>query len=59
VAAAFQACTAEKERVLVESPSHLYKEPEAIEAVARHAERWFARHLTPADAGVAVQRRIA
>lgn len=45
VAAAFGACTAEKERVFVESPSHLYKEPKAIAAVAQHAERWFARHL--------------
>ena len=45
VAAACDACSAERERVFVESPSHLYKEPEAIEAVARHAERWFTRHL--------------
>lgn len=42
---AFRACTAQKELVFVPSPSHLYKEPEAIEAVAQHAERWFARHL--------------
>jgi dienelactone hydrolase len=46
VEAAFRACAAEKELVLVPSPSHLYKEPEAIEAVARHTERWLARHLT-------------
>jgi putative phosphoribosyl transferase len=46
VDAAFRACTAEKELVFVASPSHLYEEPEAIEAVAQLAERWFARHLT-------------
>lgn len=45
VEGAFNACAAEKEHVFVASPSHLYKEPEAIEAVAKHAERWFARHL--------------
>ncbi|HET7198781.1 MAG TPA: hypothetical protein VFI86_08955 [Burkholderiales bacterium] len=47
VAAAFNACRAEKQQVLVESASHLYREPEAIDAVARHAERWFTRHLVP------------
>lgn len=45
VNAAYRACTAEKELVFVPSPSHLYKEPEAIDAVAEHAERWFALHL--------------
>jgi putative phosphoribosyl transferase len=56
VGAACQACTADKERVYVESPSHLYKEPEAIEAVASHAERWFARHL---DASSFVQKTLS
>ena len=45
IEAAYRACAAQKELVFVPSPSHLYKEPEAIEAVARHAERWLARHL--------------
>ncbi|HYX63646.1 MAG TPA: hypothetical protein VE935_05445 [Burkholderiales bacterium] len=45
VDAAHRACAAQKELVFVASPSHLYREPEAIEAVAQHAERWFARHL--------------
>ena len=56
VAAAHQACTAEKEMVYVASPSHLYKEPEAIEAVAQHAERWFARHLSHIKAPAAGRR---
>lgn len=58
VAAACQACTAEKEMVSVESPSHLYKEPEAIEAVAQHAERWFARHLMHVKAPPAERRTM-
>jgi putative phosphoribosyl transferase len=55
VSAAFQACTAEKERVFVASPSHLYKEPEAIAAVAQHAGRWFARHLLRATSRSALE----
>jgi putative phosphoribosyl transferase len=45
VAIAFENCAAEKQIVFVESRSHLYKERAAAEAVAGHAERWFARHL--------------
>jgi putative phosphoribosyl transferase len=56
VDAAFCACTAEKELVRVESPSHSYTEPEAIEAVAQHAERWFARHLMHVTAPPAFPR---
>ncbi len=59
VAAAFGACTAEKERVIVDSPSHLYKEPEAIEAVAQHAGQWFARHLMPVKASPAGRRTMS
>ncbi len=59
VAAAHQACTAEKEMVCVESPSHLYKEPEAIEAVAEQAGRWFAAHLSQIKAPAARRRNIA
>jgi putative phosphoribosyl transferase len=42
---AFRRCACEKEKVCVDSPSRLYREPEAAQAVAEHAERWFARHL--------------
>lgn len=59
VAAAFGACAAEKERVFVDSPSHLYKEPEAIEAVGHHAERWFARHLMQVKASPGGGRMIS
>jgi putative phosphoribosyl transferase len=45
VAASFEACTAQKELVFVPSASHLYKEPEALDAVAQHAERWFGRFV--------------
>jgi len=30
----------------VPSEGHRYREPDALEALARHAERWFARYLT-------------
>jgi putative phosphoribosyl transferase len=43
---AFQRCASDKEKVCVDSPSHLYREPEAAQAVAEHAERWFTQHLT-------------
>ena len=55
---AYQACKAAKERVLVDSPSHRYLEPAAIEAVAQHAERWFARHLLPARTQAAERRSL-
>ena len=58
VDAAYHACRAGKEKVFVESPSHLYHEPEAIEAVARHAERWFARHLMPVKTRSAERRSM-
>lgn len=59
VEAAFGGCAAEKERVFVDSPSHLYKEPEAIEAVAQHAGRWFARHLMHIKASPVGQRMMS
>lgn len=36
--------------VRVASRSHLYREPDAINAVAQHAERWFAIHLARREA---------
>lgn len=53
VAAAFDGCAAPKERAFIDSPSHLYKEPEAIEALAQQAARWFARYL------IQIKRRSA
>jgi putative phosphoribosyl transferase len=36
----------EKELVVVQGATHLFEEPGALEAVARHASRWFVRHLS-------------
>lgn len=36
--------------VRVASRSHLYREPDAINAVAAHAERWFSTHLARGEA---------
>jgi dipeptidyl aminopeptidase/acylaminoacyl peptidase len=45
VEAAYRAATAEKELVHVPSEGHRYREHDALEALAQHAERWFARYL--------------
>jgi putative phosphoribosyl transferase len=42
----YDALTAPKELVVVPGASALFGEPEAIEAVASHAQRWFSRYLT-------------
>ncbi|HVC12913.1 MAG TPA: dienelactone hydrolase family protein [Burkholderiales bacterium] len=39
---------AEKELIVVPGATHLFEEPGALEQVALHASRWFARHLGPA-----------
>jgi putative phosphoribosyl transferase len=46
--AAFQRLDAEKALVAVPSAGHAFEEPGAIQAVAGHARRWFARHLAGA-----------
>ena len=43
----------EKELVVVPRATHLFEEPGALEEVARHACRWFVRHLSPAGAHAA------
>ena len=40
----------EKELVVVPGAGHLFEEPGALDAVARHAANWFARHLPTPDA---------
>ena len=40
----------EKELVVVPRATHLFEEPGTLEEAARHACRWFARHLAPAGA---------
>lgn len=40
--------TMEKELAVVPSASHFFREPQALEAVAQHALRWFTRHFPPA-----------
>jgi putative phosphoribosyl transferase len=42
---AFEQLKVEKELAVVPSRSHFFREPEALDAVARHALRWFSRHL--------------
>lgn len=49
----YEALTASKELVVVPSPSHLFDEPEAIDAVARNACRWFTRYLAQPAANAA------
>ncbi len=42
---------------IVPNASHLFPEPGALEAVIRHAARWFERFLTPGPAGSASAAR--
>ena len=46
--AAHRELRCEKELVVVPGATHLFEEPGALEEVARHAARWFARHLRAA-----------
>lgn len=41
------ALRAEHDLVVVEGATHLFEEPGALEAVARHARAWFNRYLAP------------
>ncbi|HET7362972.1 MAG TPA: alpha/beta hydrolase [Burkholderiales bacterium] len=52
---AYRAMRAPASIVRVASPSHLYREPDALSAVAQHAERWFSRHLARGEAAKAAQ----
>ena len=52
---AYRRLTADKELVIVPGATHLFAEPGALEAVARHACRWFARHLAPQAAAAQVR----
>jgi pimeloyl-ACP methyl ester carboxylesterase len=42
---ALERLSVEKELAVVPSASHFFREPEALDAVAQHALRWFSRHL--------------
>jgi pimeloyl-ACP methyl ester carboxylesterase len=42
---ALERLTVEKALEVVPSPSHFFREPEALEAVTQHALRWFSRHM--------------
>jgi dienelactone hydrolase len=42
--------SADKELIVVPGAWHLFEEPGSLDAVARHASDWFARHLTEPDA---------
>lgn len=48
---ALECLTVEKELAVVPRATHLFEEPGALEEVARHACRWFVRHLASASAG--------
>ncbi|HYL23158.1 MAG TPA: hypothetical protein VEV21_02065 [Burkholderiales bacterium] len=50
IEATYRAATAEKELVYVPTAGRLFKEPDAIKAVAQHACRWFSRHMLPVRA---------
>jgi len=43
---AFELLGAEKKLIVVPRATHLFEEPGALGIAARHAGRWFARHLT-------------
>ena len=43
---AYERLAGTKELVVVPSASGLFREPAAVEAVAKHARHWFSRHLT-------------
>ena len=47
---ALECLSAEKELVVVPRATHLFEEPGTLEEVARHACRWFVRHLSAAGA---------
>lgn len=47
---AYRHLKTEKELIVVPGATHLFEEPGALQAVARHACRWFARYLPPATA---------
>jgi putative phosphoribosyl transferase len=49
----------EKELVVVPAAGHLFEEPGALEEVARHALRWFSRHLPTRPSGAAAMPRRA
>jgi putative phosphoribosyl transferase len=42
---ALEQLTVEKELAVVPSASHFFREPEALDAVAQHALRWFSRYF--------------
>jgi putative phosphoribosyl transferase len=50
---AYERLQVEKELVIVPGATHLFEEPGALEAVARHASGWFARHLGKASSSAA------
>jgi putative phosphoribosyl transferase len=52
---AYRCLATDKELVIVPGATHLFEEPGALEAVARHACRWFVRYLSPEAVRVAAQ----
>lgn len=47
---AFAALACKKELLIVPGATHLFEEPGALEAVARHTRAWFAAHLAAGPA---------
>ncbi len=45
--AAFEVMNCEKSLVIIPGATHLFEEPGALEAVARHATNWFRLHFSP------------
>jgi putative phosphoribosyl transferase len=52
---AYRCLATDKELVIVPGATHLFEEPGALEAVARHACRWFVRYLSPEAVRAAAQ----
>lgn len=48
---ALESLAVDKELAVVPSASHFFREPEALEAVAQHALRWFSRYLSEGRGG--------
>ncbi|HYL25639.1 MAG TPA: alpha/beta fold hydrolase [Burkholderiales bacterium] len=57
-ATAYRAMRAPASIVRVASRSHLYREPDALNAVGQHAERWFSRHLARCEASEPTQAAL-
>lgn len=55
---AYRQLASEKALVVIPGATHLFEEPDALEAVARHAAGWFGRHLAHGEAREHAERAV-